>query len=122
MAENTLIAEIWNGHKSWNTFISRSLPYNGVWDNYIFTWDKISLTIFVNGVLVLQKNTTSPHRHNLLSSNSNKHPTRLAIGKFSSDLDTSSSKVRLYLDDFKIWERPLNAGEIPQVYQFGKNG
>ena len=121
MAENTLIAEIWDGQKSWNTFISRSSPYNGIWNNYIFLWDKISLTIFVNGVFLLQQNTTSSSRHSLLSSNAYKHPTRLGIGRFSADSDTSISKVQLYLDDFKIWEKPLISGGVPQVYQFGKN-
>ena len=122
MAESTLIAEIWDGQKSWNTFISRSSPYNGIWNNYIFLWDKISLTIFVNGVFLLQKNTTSSSRHNLLSSSSPSLPTRLEIGKSSSSSDPSSSalNIQMYLDDFQIWEKPLTTGEVLQVYQSGK--
>jgi len=120
MAEGTLIAEIWDGQKSWNTFISRSSPYNGVWDNYIFTWDKISLTIFVNGVFLLQINTTRSSRHSLLSASSPSLPRRLEIGKSSSSSGSSAPNIQMYLDDFQIWEKPLNTGEVLQVYQSGR--
>ena len=120
MSENTLITEIWNGQHSWSTFISRDPPQNGAWFNYLFTWDKISLKIFLDGVLLKTQASKGSARHNLLASSASNHPSRFAIGRFSSSSDAPLSKVQMYFDDFKIWERPLSDIEAFQVYQTGE--
>ena len=129
MSETTLIIEIWNGQNSWHMFINRSPIQNGIWLNYLFSWNKISLDVFLNGVLLQQQNSPSSVRMGLLTSSASKHATRLAIGRFSSTDDDSIfsptddgsiSKVKMHFDDFQIWERPFNETEALQVYNIGE--
>ena len=118
MVETTMLVELWNGQNSWSTFISRNPPQNGIWFNYLFSWNKTSLDIFLNGVLLQRKTTPSSNRHSLLTPFASNHSTRLSIGRSSST--GSNSKVKMQFDDLKIWERPLNETEALQVYQLGE--
>ena len=120
MMDKTLVAEIWNGSSSWNAFFHRSPVQDGVWNHYLFIWDKTTFSIFNDGALLLEQNITTPNRFRLLQSSASRYPTRLAIGRFSSN-DTSIGKIKMYFDDFKIWERALNETEAYQVYHSGKN-
>ena len=120
MSETIVGIEIWNGQKAWFAFHASSSIRNGIWLNFLFTWDKVSLKVFFNGVLSMKVVSTSFVRSSVLASSASKYPSRLAIGRFVSSNDALLSKVRMYFDDLQIWERPLSDKEAVQVYHSGE--
>lgn len=112
MDANTLVTEIWNGSKSWHTFVVDSPLKNGIWTNLLFIWDKSALKISKNGIEIGRVNftETTDSRFGLLFPIAPLLPTQLIFG----------GETKMYLDDIKIWNRPLSDEEANQVYEEGK--
>ena len=115
MAERMVI-EIWNGSKAWNIF--HGCSQSAGWQHYMITWDKVKMKLFVDGE-EKEKADLRDFRNGLIGSAGATFPTRLALGRASTD-ETVTKLAQVYYDDFKIWERPFNGTEVLEIYNTGK--
>ena len=74
------------------------------WVHYLVSWNKIDCRAYKNGKLVDVGKS--------FSSKGTIHGTRLDIGRYGFG--------KMWLDDLKVWERPLGEEEAYQVYRSGE--
>lgn len=114
------VFDLWNGSKSWSEFLPVTSTSVEKWVNVLFTWDKKSLRIFENSVLLKDVTTCRDTRHGILATSALPNSSRLSFGRSSLDSDAENIP-EMYMDDFKIWERPFSDKEVRQVYYSGKD-
>ena len=100
----TIYSYIWNGSNAWSCTLEGDRILEREWVHYLVSWNKIDCRAYKNGKLVDVGKS--------FSSKGTIHGTRLNIGRYGFG--------KMWLDDLKVWERPLGEEEAYQVYRSGE--
>ena len=93
-----------------NVLQSPGLCDNGIWNNYIATWDGQNMKLYFNGVFVDSTECIGP-----LSTSTQ----ALEIGRYADGIVTTGGGTTHFtgeLDDIGIWSRALTQCEIQDLY------
>jgi len=90
-----------------NTITTPSTYNNGVWHNVVGTFDGNTLSLYLDGVIINSKNM-GPIFYQT--------PGGAAIGR---DGNFSGSYFKGQIDEFSLFNRPLSADEVSDMYQRG---
>ena len=101
---NDTVVRIWNGSQAWYSTLGVDPMPEREWVHYLVSWNKIDCRAYKNGKLVVVSKSSSPTKK--------VHATRFVIGRYAYN--------KMWLDDLKVWKRPLGEEEAYQVYRSGE--
>jgi len=97
---------IWYGG-GWHAFVSYNISLN-TWTHIVFTYDRVTAKLYMNGVSVANfSNTSAIDTNNQV----------LCIG--AKNATTRDRDINASIDEVGVWNRALTSDEVTQLYNYG---